>query len=80
MRGESDCFIWVESSCPSQQFFSHVRMISWVEPVLSNEDKVSCSRSEQCAPGDQGSGTIPNELAVLPNLSASVIFQAKTSI
>ena len=26
---------------PSQQSFSHVGAFSWVEPVLSNEDKVS---------------------------------------
>ena len=35
-------FVWVEALCPSQQFFSRLGTFSWVEPVLSNEDKVSC--------------------------------------
>ena len=39
-------FVWVDALHPSQQFFSHVGMFSWVEPVLSNEDEVSCSRTE----------------------------------
>ena len=25
---------------------------SWVEPVLSNGDKVSCARTQHCAPGE----------------------------
>ena len=30
------CFVWFDSLCPSQQFFSNVGMgSSWVEPVLS---------------------------------------------
>ena len=44
--------VWVEALHPSQQFFSHVVMFSWVEPVLSNEDEVSCSRTQHCAPGE----------------------------
>ena len=58
---------------PSQQFFSHVRMFSWVEPVLSNEDEVSCSRTQHHVPGEirthylgiKESGTLPTELTVL---------------
>ena len=34
------CFVWVVALRPSQQFFSHVGMFSWIEPVLSNEDEV----------------------------------------
>ena len=45
-------FVWVEDLLPSQQFFSHVAMFSWVEPVLSNKDEVSCSRTQHCAPGE----------------------------
>ena len=36
-------FVWVEVLRHSQLFFSHVGTFSWVEPVLSNEDIVSCS-------------------------------------
>ena len=42
----SDFFVWIEALCPSQQFFSHVWTFSWVEPVPSNEEKVSCSRTQ----------------------------------
>ena len=28
-------FVGFDALCPSQQYFSHVWMISWVEPVLS---------------------------------------------
>ena len=47
-------FVWVESLCPSQQFFSHVRIFSWVKPVhvLSNEDEVSCSRTQHTTLGE----------------------------
>ena len=45
-------FVWVEDLLPSQQFFSHVATFSWVEPVLSNKDEVSCSRTQHCAPGE----------------------------
>ena len=34
-----------------QQFFFHVGTLSWVEPVLSNEDELSCSRTQHPAPG-----------------------------
>ena len=37
---------------PGQQFFSHFGTASWVLPVLSNEDEVSCSRTQQRAPGE----------------------------
>ena len=36
----------------SQHFFSHVGSFSWVEPVLSNENDVSCSRTQHRAPGE----------------------------
>ena len=66
-------FVGVEALRPSQQFFSHIGTFSWVEPVLSNEDEVSCSRTQHCAPGeirsrdlsDQESATLPAELNVL---------------
>ena len=38
-------FVWVEALRPSEQFFSYVGTVSWVEPELSNEDEVSCSRT-----------------------------------
>ena len=64
-------FVWVETLHPSQQFFSHFGAFSCVEPVLSNEDEVSCSRRQHRTPGeirtcDQESGTLPAELTVLP--------------
>ena len=46
------CFVWVEALHPSQQFFSHVGTFSWVEPVLSNENEMSRSRTQHCAPGE----------------------------
>ena len=45
-------FLWVEVLRPSEQFFSHVGTFSWVEPVLSYEDDVSCSRAQHLAPGE----------------------------
>ena len=45
-------FVWVEALRPSQQFFSHVRTFSWVAPILSNEDEVSCSRTQHRTLGD----------------------------
>ena len=33
-------FLLDDALGPSQQFFSHVTTFSWVEPVLSHEDKV----------------------------------------
>ena len=64
-------FAWIEALRPSQQFFSHVGRFSWVEPVLSNEEEVSCSRTQHCALGeiqscDQESGTLSAGLTVLP--------------
>ena len=38
---------------PGQQFFSYVGTFSRVEPVLSNEDEVSCSRTQHCALGEK---------------------------
>ena len=45
-------FFLVEALHPSQQIFSHVGTFSWVEPVLSTEDEVSCSRTQHRAPGE----------------------------
>ena len=45
-------FVWVEALCPSLQFFSHVGTFSLVEPVLRNEDGVSCSMTQHGAPGE----------------------------
>ena len=36
-------FVLFDTLCPSQQFCSHVGMISWVKKVLSNENMVPCS-------------------------------------
>ena len=47
------CFFFlVEALHISQHFFSHVGTFSWVEPVLSNEDEVSCSMTQHRAPGE----------------------------
>ena len=35
-----------------QQFFSNFGMASWVKPVLSNGDEVSCSRTQHRAHGE----------------------------
>ena len=43
--------LWVEALRPNQ-YFSHVGTISWVEPELSNEDEVSCSRTQHRIPGE----------------------------
>ena len=67
-------FGWFEALRPSQQSFSHVGTFSWVAPVLSNEDKASCSRTQHLAPGGiqtrdlaiKESGTLPTEPTVLP--------------
>ena len=45
-------FVWVEALRPSQQFFKHVGTFSWVEPILSNSEKVSCSRTQHRAPSE----------------------------
>ena len=45
-------FVWVKDLCPSQQFFSHIGTFSWIEPVLSNEDEVSCSRTQYYTTGE----------------------------
>ena len=37
-------FVQIDALHLSQYFFSDVVMFSWVEPVLSYEDKESCSR------------------------------------
>ena len=44
-------YVSVEALHPSQQFFSH-GTFSWVEPVLSKEDEVSCLRAQHRAPGE----------------------------
>ena len=49
-------------------------MFSWAEPELSNDDEVSCLRTQHLAPGEIRtrdlaiikSGTLPTELPVLP--------------
>ena len=38
---------------PGQQVFSYVGTFSRVEPALSNEDEVSCSRTQHRAPGEK---------------------------
>ena len=48
---EDFLFVWVEALHPIQ-FFRHVRTFSWVEPVLSKDDEVSCSRTQHSAPGE----------------------------
>ena len=49
---------------------SYVGTFSWVEPVLSNRDEVSCSMTQHRAPDehcDQESRTLITELTVLPS-------------
>ena len=48
----SKFFVWVETLSPCQQFFSLVGTFSWFETVLSNEDEVSCSRTQHRIPGE----------------------------
>ena len=48
----NNVFVWVAALGPSQQFVTHVGMFSWVEPVLSNEDEVSSSRTQHPASGE----------------------------
>ena len=45
MNGSFDYCLF-EDFHPSQQFSSHVETFSQVERVLSNEDEVSCSRTQ----------------------------------
>ena len=45
-------FVWALRPMASQQLFSHFVTASWVKPVLSNGDDVSCSRTQQCYPGE----------------------------
>ena len=65
---------------PSQQFFSHVGTFSWVEPVLCNEDEVSCSRTQQRAPGEIGTCNLKIKslalILVRINLSAACYQQS----
>ena len=42
---------FIEALHPGQQFFSHFGTASWLKPVLSNGDEVSCSRTQHCALG-----------------------------
>ena len=52
VEGINNClFVWVEALRPSQ-LFSHVETFSWVEPVLRNEDEVSCSWTPHRAPNE----------------------------
>ena len=54
---------------PVNIFCNYVGMFSWVEPLLSNECEVSCSRTQHCAPVEiqtRDSDTLPTELTVLP--------------
>ena len=50
-------FVWVEAYRPSQHFFSHAGTFSSIEPVLSNEYEVSCSRTQHSAPVIGRTGT-----------------------
>ena len=45
-------FVWVDAILPSQQFFSRVETLSWVESILSCEDKMSCSKTQHNASYD----------------------------
>ena len=40
------CLVLVDNLRPTQQLFRYFGTFSWVEPLLSSEDKVSCSRNE----------------------------------
>ena len=39
-------FVWVDTLCPSQQFFCHFRKFPWFNQYLE-EDKVSCSSKKK---------------------------------
>ena len=51
-RLSGNILVWVEALHPSHQFFSHASTFSWVEPVLSKEDAVSCSRTQHRCLGE----------------------------
>ena len=60
---------WFEALRRSQQSFSHFGTFSWVEPVLSNEDKVSCSRTQHRASGEIRTHDLVIKSAALYQLS-----------
>ena len=41
---------WGVLGCLGVIKLTHIGTFSWVEPVLSNEDEVSSSRTKHCAP------------------------------
>ena len=45
-------FVCLRLYVPVNNFFSHFGMASWVKPVLSNGDEVSCSKTQFRAPGE----------------------------
>ena len=55
--------------CPGKHFFSHVGTFSWVEPELSNEDEVSCSRTQHRAPDETQTHNIAIKSSALYQLS-----------
>ena len=60
-------FVWVEAlHVPVNNFFSCVGKFSWVEPVLSNGYEVSCSRTQNHAPGDIQTRDLAIESPTLP--------------
>ena len=66
-------FVLVEDLLPSQQFFSHVATFSWVEPVLSNKDEVSCSGTQHCSPGEIQTRDLAIKSPVLYQLSYNTV-------
>ena len=62
-------FVLFEVLRPGQQFFSLFGMASWVEPVLSNWDKGSCSRTQRCTPGEDRTRNLAIKCLPLSQLS-----------
>ena len=42
-------FVSIDALRPNQRFYSFIKTLLFVEPVLSNENDVSYSRGQQCA-------------------------------
>ena len=52
LKKKNEFFFGLRLYVPVNKFFSRVGTFFWVEPVLSNVDEVSCSKTQHCAPGE----------------------------
>ena len=72
-------FVWVEALHPSKHFSVMSGRFLWLnQNYISNEDEVSCSRTQHSATGEIHSGTLPTELMVLPILVIEVVLTVPT--